>query len=110
MPLPVIRSPEDFRKLQEDELRRPKAKGGCFQAPIVARIPVDTNQEEISSIRSREGCARLIERSHSIMKGYKDVGPNPIHYFGSTSAYMEGEIGFDPDSGSTESATTAGRL
>ena len=40
--------------------------------------------------------AKVIERSHPILKGYKDVGPNPIHYFGSTSAYMEGEISLNP--------------
>lgn len=40
--------------------------------------------------------AKVIERAHPILTGYRDIGPTPINYFGSTSAYMEGEAGFTP--------------
>jgi hypothetical protein len=39
--------------------------------------------------------AKVIDRNHPVTKSFRDVGVSPIHYFGSTSAYME-EAAFNP--------------
>ncbi len=64
--------------------------------PDCASLDASRLPGQISFNVCQHASAKVVDRGHPIMRGYRDVGRSPISYFGSTSAYMEGGPGGGP--------------